>query len=176
MTLDIVPRCRQDVNSHSFDAFVFPCCIGSADMLHIIYDALEVACKRCCLYKPFLDRLRVLTGFVTDKQIVNKFKATCFTSNPTDGKSFTVQKRTHIDWKWEFMSNTLDNLMPSFATMKKHFDLKLLVSSDSGTDLSNQTLKLAQQVIQAYDFEPSAEMYRVLGKTCEKYAGLLETL
>ena len=175
MTLDIVPRYRQDVNSHSFDAFVFPCCIGSADMLHIIYDALEVACKRCCLYKPFLDRLRVLTGFVTDKQIVNKFKATCFTSNPTDGKSFTVQKRTHIDWKWEFMSNTLDNLMPSFATMKKHFDLKLLVSSDSGTDLSNQTLKLTQQVIQADDFEPSAEMYRVLGKTCEKYAGLLET-
>ena len=66
MTLDIVPRYRQDVNSHSFDAFVFPCCIGSADMLHIIYDALEVACKRCCLYKPFLDRLRVLTGFVPD--------------------------------------------------------------------------------------------------------------
>ena len=171
--LDMLPRYRHTIDPQLKTSYVFPNLLGLPGLLHILYDALELCCKRNPLYKVWIDQLKTLTSFVTDASLVRKFKATCFEGAKDEANRFQRQATTHIDWKWEFMSKAMGRHLPQYPVIKRRFDADKLRSSDSGQHLENATTKLTGDVLKADNFLPIAEAYRIKGKNIEKCAGEL---
>ena len=95
--LDMLPRYRNAIDPQSKTSYVFPSLLGLPGLLHILYDALELCCKRNPLYKVWIGQLKTLTSFVTDASLVQYVKATCFEGAKDEANRFQRQATTHID-------------------------------------------------------------------------------
>lgn len=169
ISLDIIPRYRGHASPSDTASFAYPHCLQMPGLLHMLYDALENCCKKNALYKKFLDHLRIYLSFMTDSILIRKFKSVCFDSA---AESAGIQKHAaqHCDWKWEFLSDALDKSMPQYPLVKRRFDVDKLLSSDSGTKLSNMTVRLMADVLEQDILPPVAEAYRIKGKSIERTA------
>ena len=76
--IDIITRYQGKFDKQSADSYLYPHSLGWIGNLHVLYDALEVAAKKNPTYKEWVDRVKTLLAFVTDKDLMEKFRATCF--------------------------------------------------------------------------------------------------
>ena len=171
VALSVLSQYATYAPADSPDAFLYPNTFAFPGLLHILYDALENACKANPLYTDFLDDLRTLLAFLTDKMLVTKYKATCLHEND----KFTGQQTTHIDWKWEFMSRCLDGAMPKLPGLRQNYNVTKMLHSDSGTPLSSQVIKGVDEMLKKQTFDTAAEMFLLGGHIIEESAQTLET-
>jgi len=156
------------------EAFFFTEALGTPGALHILYDALEVACKRNPFYTRWLEDLRTLLAFFTDKQLIGKFQGTCMPANLPEMKA---QAATHVDWKWEFLSRALTGPVRDgkLDVIEQHWDLAKMLSSDSGNTLSSQTIKHMDVVLRRTgEFKSGSHMFLAAGAEIEHTARDLE--
>ena len=171
--ISIIQRFANYAQPGSPDSFLWPRGLGQPGTLHMLYDALELACKRSPFYSAFQDDIRTVISFLTDRMLVAKYKATCL--QPHEQDAFHGQALTHVDWKWEFLSRCLDETLPKMASMRAKFDLNKMLSSDSGSPLGSNVVKQFDVVLKSETFEPAAEMFLMVGHIVEQTAQDLET-
>ena len=110
-----------------------------------------------------------------DTKARQKFMATCFGSDPGQAQKFKSYATTHIDWKWEFLSKTLEGILPVYGLLQKHFDKKKILHSDSGQELTNKNIHAVGEVLKKPGFPLAMEMYLCVGnlltKICKKLEG-----
>ena len=169
--LSVIPRLAHCAAVGSQESFLFPNSYGLSGMLHMLYDGLETSVKKNRLYDDVFDNLQTYLAFRTDKMLVNKFVAHCC----PPGCTFKSRAATHIDWKWEFMSKAMDGIGDELDFVRKNFDVDKMLTSDSGSKLCNQTVKLMRGVLDSDTFEPGQELFLTMGHVIEEAAGELET-
>ena len=174
-SIDLLPSYRNTYNPGDPDRYFFPNMLGVVGKLHSMWGALEKCVKSSRLYRDFVDSLTVLQSFTSDKALMRKFKATCFEGKEHLAAKFDRMPTIHINWRWETLTAALDLQIPLHPILKDHFNKDALLATDGGGLLSNTIVTSVAKVLAQSDFLPAAEMYRVLGKVTEKYAGLLET-
>jgi len=175
LPLDIFPKHAAGMDTQSEDAFLFTNMLAQKGLLHVLYDALETSCKNSSLCERWIDNLRTITSFVTDRLLIEKYKATCFEDDPGKADGVTVQKRVHIDWKWEFLSRALVELMPKLPELQQRVIAKKILKSDSTETLTNATVTHTEVSLKDKEFEPASELFWCIGKLMEESAKELET-
>ena len=163
-----VTHAPKDVQS-----FLFPKALGIHGHLHILYNALEEAVMSLESAHIFMEQLRSLERFLSNRELRAKFQASCLAE--ADCKSrFNHYPTVHVEWRWEFLSKALDDLGPLFPLMQQHFDLAKILQSDAGV-LHRNDVDEVNKVLQSETFLAYAEMLRVHGKAVEHSAKGLET-
>lgn len=94
-----------------FHEFMFPNAVGIPDVLHICYDALEDSLKALPSWKLIEQDLRDVTSFLSWRQLRQKFMACCLSSGK-DRRMFVHFTSRLIDFKFEFLSGVLDEVLP----------------------------------------------------------------
>ena len=174
ITVDILPKYRGKYQGNDPDRYIFPKLIFVIGKLHGLWGGLEQCIKASPLNTEFIAQLTTVQYFTSDKSLMRRFRATCFDGVPGAAKLFEAQPNIAIDWRWETISRALDTQIPIHETLRIHFDKNKVLSSDSGSLLTNQTVNNVDSVLKSSSFVPAGEMYHVLGKVTEKYPGLLE--
>ena len=60
--------------------------------------------------KDFMNHLRALESFLSDRQLRRTFLRSCLVDQPCFD-SFTNYSTIHINWRWAFLSKALDKLV-----------------------------------------------------------------
>ena len=126
------------------------------------------------MYLNFVDILRVTATFSNNKQLVRRYRVIFLTHDAHGDKVFSTGAKCHIDWRWEFLSPAIEQLMPKYKVLRGNFDAATLQESDSGSILTSSVIKDMVKALEPTNFEVAGEMYRVCGKIVEKYAQELE--
>ena len=169
----IFPQVSENVDSNSADAYLYPASLSMPGMLHILYDALEAAVKACPEYTNFVHTLRITVNFLNNKQVRQRFQVTCFLSGDAEAKHFSSGSTVHIDWKWEFLSLALEQMLPKFKIIRRKFSWQKMAHGDSGM-LKNNTIRDMAHVLKDDMFEGIAELYLMYGRIIEGSARELE--
>ena len=163
----------QDIPAASSESYFYPLLLQMPGMLHILYDALELAVKACPQYKGFVDTLRTTANFLNNKQVRQRFQAVCFEPGDPCVCFFNTGVTCHIDWKWEFLSIALDETLPKYCIIRKRLDVKKMITTETGSLDSNAIKEMASAIADDM-YEGVAEAYRMFGKVVEHTARELE--
>ena len=170
-TVMVIPRFK-DFDPSDVQSFMYPRCLTVPGHLHILYNALESAVAQLPVAKQFLEHLKVLESFLSNRTLRAKFQASCVQGQPCCA-SFSSYATVHIEWRWEFLSLALDKLVPLFSDMQQHFSASKMLASESGI-LQSKVIKQVEVVLATPCFVEFAELLRVTGKTIERTAHKLE--
>lgn len=76
-TVRIIPGYDDKYAASDPRSFFWPRALWLLGRLHILFNALEGACKHLDIAKDFFESLRVLCSFLSDRQMQRKFQAVC---------------------------------------------------------------------------------------------------
>ncbi len=173
ISVGILPGFRGKYPTDSPDAYLFPNLLQVPGPMHLLYDALENTVRACPQYKHFLDTLRIILGFVNNKQLRQRFTALCLEDGGPEKRRFQTGATTHIDWKWEFLSAALDENLPKYKVMRRTYDAKKMKQTDSGA-LESSILKNLEATLKDDAYEGIALAYKMFGHIVEEFAHLCE--
>jgi hypothetical protein len=172
--LEIIPQFRGRYDAKSAQSYMYPRMLNVPGHLHILYNALESACKSLPTMEKFTERLKALQRFLCKRPLRRKFVKSCLEAATDDEQQmFMHYSSVHIDWRWEYLSKALDKLIPLLDTLFKFWDeSKMLIGE---TDKSNNSEICDVTKVQGCKhFIEFAEMLRVSGKSIERIAHRLE--
>ena len=135
----ILPGYQDRFAPSSSHSFIYPNALNMPGFLHLLYNALEESVKHDAEYQHVIDILRITANFSNKKECRTKFIHDCFEPGDPDAKLFMTGAAVHIDWKWEFLSVSLEQLLPKFRVIHRKFDLAKMLKSDAGV-LINQSI------------------------------------
>jgi len=168
----IIPRFENAFSPTDTRSFLFPHALSMHGHLHILYNALQEAVESLPSAATYMEQLRAMEGFLSNKGLRRKFQASCVNGQACH-RLFDHYPTVHCDWRWEFLSSALDILTPLFPHIKEHFNPKKLLEGEGGV-LQRALVSEIIQVLETELFPVYSEMLRVVGKTVESYAKKLE--
>jgi hypothetical protein len=152
------------------DSLAYPLATWWPEHLHIIYNCLQRVCSNLPFYNTYLRSLRTLETFLNDKGLRDLFRVTCL--GGADSDMFKSHQRVHIDWRWEFLSISLESLLPRISIMAKYFDYNRLAKTREGS-VDCQVLKDVRDALGDL-FEQKSHLLLCYGKMLEFHAHALE--
>ena len=171
--LSVLPQGFQDISADGNDSFLYPFSLTFSDMLHLLFNGLQQAVEESADYDGFLDVLRVTAAFSNNKGVRNRFVELCFEVGVFESNLFKKGAKCHIDWKWNFLAESIDLLLPRFRVLQTKLDAKKMLAGDSGK-LDNQTITNMDSYKDDEMFEGLALGYVMHGKIVEEFAADLE--
>ena len=171
-TVEILQKFRGEYAPGDPMSFMYPRCLWIPGHLHVMFNALEEAVKGLSVSKAFLDHLRALQQFLSDKQLRRTFQASCLAGKPCFGK-FSKYRTVHIDWRWEFLSKALDHFIPHVS----RFEAELQCRPDPCSrkrSLEKHCCWRGRKSFGGSVFLEVCEMLRMAGKAIEGVAHKLE--
>ena len=150
----------------------YPCALYMPDHLHVIYNALQSGVEGLSTYKHWMNRLRSIERFLSDKGMRRCFVATFLANHPESDK-FRHYSTVVIDWRWEMLSVALDSLIPLFKVMKEVFDVNTFTHADEGK-IDAAVVRECHEALHTKNFLPFCEMVRQAGKVLERTCHRLE--
>jgi len=92
------------------DSFMFPRMVWTNDHMHMYFNSLEESVKRDDEWNSIDDYLKHgIAPFLSNRGLRQRFQAMLPEWKRAKFKNFS---RVHIDWKWEFLENAIDQLKP----------------------------------------------------------------
>ena len=140
--------------------------------LHLLFNALEEACKALDVSDRFFFNLRCICNFLGDIQWRRRFQQVCVNGKACCHK-FNSCPRHHIDWRWEFLSPAIDSVMAVFEDMRTYFSPEALLTTETGT-LSDRTVREVAEALKDDTFSVLVDMFRMFVGLIERYASRLE--
>ena len=113
-------------------AWLYPNMLSVIDLLHVLWNGCERACKSNETFKNVMDVLTALVAFTSDSQLMRKFRATCCQGVSGGEKIMRSKADLRVDWRWETMTRALDHQVPVHATLRERFDAQKLASTGGG--------------------------------------------
>ena len=182
---DLLVKCANDIRSNQAflqppdgspqKHWLFPYCLAMVGHLHLISNALETAVTNTRVWKLGLKAgLQAFLTFLNSKPLRQRLQITCL---PRDQwflfNSFGKQL---LDWRWESLGDTLDQLMPLVPPLQKHFDLEKMKSGthDAMSEIDATVLQTVSTFLKAPWLTAMLEMLRVISLTVNLFIGFLE--
>ena len=165
----------ENLTPGSPESFTYPNSLYIPGHLHILFNALEEACKAMPVYKVFIEALRALQDFLSDPKWRKKFQATCMAGDAR-AHMFDHYHVVHIDWRWEFLSRALDKLLVILSIFAECYDEAKILSSESSRPLTSHVVKSCTDALLGMKnmLPEIADMLRAHGKALERFAHRLE--
>ena len=85
---------------------------------------LERGAKSLPFYESFIWALRTVESFLNDKALRIFFVVTCLGMSTANAEKFKTHQRVHVDWRWEFLSIALAELIPRIGVLATHFNVE----------------------------------------------------
>ena len=89
--------------------------------------------------------LRVLCNFLSDGQLRRKFMNDCI-GNRSERDAFQHFQRTHVDWRWEFLSKCLEIILPLLATLSIFYDENKMLTGETSKNNSVLIREVAKAI------------------------------
>lgn len=173
-TINVLPQLRGKYAADDPRSFVFPKCLIVIGHLHVLYNALEEACKCLPIAEKWFEQLRALASFLSDGQLRRKFQA--MLEGLQCSKLFGTCPRMHIDWRWEFLSACIKHcIVLTFDAMRLHFDADRLAQSDSGSRIGINILNDVRDALSDRTVDVYGYMFRMVAVCIERWAHRLES-
>lgn len=174
LSVRVLPGFETAGNVEKFDIFLFPKALSVLGHLHLLWNALEEACKSLEISDGFFNEVRVYCNFLSDVGLRRKLQHACMHGHP-QRKMFNHFPRTHVDWRWEFLSDALGILMPLLPVLASVFSLNAMLGTCSGSPSSSIELRNVAAALKNLDmFMIFAEMMLTLALVIQKYSSCLE--
>ena len=100
------------------DYYMYPNLLNLNEHLHILYNAVKEGIEAMENHKDYLDKLRCVEGFLSDRALRRAYQARCEFESVKERDTFTHYSTVHIDWRWEFLSKALNRLVPLIRCMQ----------------------------------------------------------
>ena len=172
-SVNIVPGIANRYASTDHKSYLWPGAMYVAGHMHLMYNALEEACKSLTISETFFNCLSIMCSFLGDKILRGKFQQLCLAGKGCASK-FDHFPRIHCDWRWEFMKPACDGVLQHWNDIVAHFNAQKLLESETGK-LSRQVIGEVEAVIrQSWLFPALACMFSVFAAIIDKYASRLE--
>ena len=94
-----IGRYRDTYVASNDQSYYWPRCLWIAGLLHVFYNALETSLKSVKPVADFIDLLKPLVDFLSDRDLRRKFQWVCLKGKPCFAK-FDSHPKVHIDWRW----------------------------------------------------------------------------
>lgn len=145
------------------EAFLLPRCIGVPGRMHILWDALEEACKSSPQWKAFESGLRSITQLLGERALRQVFQQACCKS-AAERAMFEHWHRDHIDWRWEYLEDVLNPLLPKLHVFFERFSLAAMSRGGSGEgSIKPECVKACEELkSDAQRFHLLAEQVRII--------------
>ncbi len=154
------------------DERLYPNALWIPDHLHLFYNALETAVTKLAPYDKFISKLRAVERFLSSKSLRRAFVASCV-EDPRDAKLFEHFSSIHIEWRWEYLSKSLGQIIQLLGPMRRWFSPQKLSSSDDGKTYTNWIKEVTGTLSQG-NFPEFAEIVLNIGKMLEIFAHTVE--
>ncbi|CAK0867379.1 unnamed protein product, partial [Prorocentrum cordatum] len=154
-------------------SWLWPFVLFVTGHLHLLFNALEEACKQVSVATGFFSNLATMCKFSGDSGMREKFQKHCCIGRACAGK-FNHFANHRIDWRWEFMSPAIIAVMAVWHDVCDNFNAAVMAASETGR-LDRKILdEVARVVGDRWAFAAVAEMFRMFAAIVEKYASRLE--
>lgn len=162
-----------------YESYLFPNCIWWPDMMHILYNGLEESLKHLECWKRVEVWLRKLTNFLSTKSLRQRaMRLLC--TNSKQRACLEHYSSVHIDFKWEFLTKCLDQLLPVLPTLMEVWNKSRFHAGcdhrGSDDDLYSMSALVVgvDDALQSPLLIPLLEQLRVVAKAVDKAAGFCE--
>ena len=171
-TVLALPMFKDSFQSSSPLAYTFPRALTLPGHLHIIFNTIQPAVEHIEIFAGFIDKLKIVQSFLCSKELRNRFRQVCIDDKAVRDK-FKSYCTTHIDWRWEFLSKSLDRLLPLLGDLQRYYSEEKVLRGDAGL-LTKRVIKDLTKVLEDRQFACIGECLRVTGKALEHVAHRLE--
>lgn len=182
---DLLVKCANDIRSNQAflqppdgspqKHWLFPYCLPMVGHLHLVSNALETAVTNTRIWKiHFKAGLQALLGFLNSRGLRQRLQITCV---PRDQWfAFDSFGKQLLDWRWESLGQTLDQLMPLMPLLQTHFDLSKMRSGthDAFSDIDTTVLQTVSKFLKLSWLPAMLEMLRCVSVTTNQFIGFLE--
>ena len=172
-SVHVVPGYRDRFEFGDNKYYLWPRALFVVGHLHVLFNALEEACKGSPDADWFFDALRTICNFLSDVQLRRRFQAKCLVGKACFGK-FSHFARTHIDWRWETLGPALLKVLELLPFMAMHFDLDAMLQSETGKSTSSELRALADVLLEFDRVMLTAASFLATAKVVEHYTSMLE--
>jgi len=170
-TVRILPG-RLGVPFQNTAAWMWPFALYVPGMLHIIFNALEEACKKLDVAERFFGALASLFAVFGEPDLRRKFQNDCCRT-PQQKAAFETGGRHHVDWRWEFLGPALEWVADHWAFIVECWDQAKMEYSESGR-LKRKVFDEVSVLVKWTPFPLLVEMFKAAGQLLERWAGALE--
>ena len=182
---DLLVKCANDIRSNQAflqppdgspqKHWLFPYCLPMVGHLHLVSNALETAVTNTMIWAhQFKSGLQALLTFLNSRGLRQRLQITCVPQNQWFAfKSFGKQL---LDWRWESLGQTLDQLMPLMPLLQAHFDLSKMQSGthEAFSEVDAAVLRSVSAFLKLSWLTAMLEMLRCVSVTTNQFIGFLE--
>jgi hypothetical protein len=154
--------------------FLWPRCLLVVGHLHVLFNALEEACKSLDVSDWFFNCLRTLCNFLSDQQLRRRFQSSCLKGKACYAQ-FTHFVRIHIDWRWETLGPALEAVSKLMPHLAQYFNLEAMLKSETCQSSSGELRSVADVVAQCEMVMLVGEMFKCVSRVVERCASKLES-
>ena len=156
-------------------SFMYPWSLPMPGHLHILYNALEETVCKCEDTNSFLEDLRICENFCSNRDLRTLFSVACLPSSAKEEQTLAKHHPViHVDWRWEFLSNALADLIPRIVMFQKYSSLEKIANCSPSMAKNSLLLSFAA-VLDKPNLSPLCHLFFVFGKLLERYAHILES-
>ena len=182
---DLLVKCANDIRSNQAflqppdgspqKHWLFPYCLPMVGHLHLVSNALETAVTNTWIWKVhFKTGLQALLTFLNSRGLRQRLQFTCIPQN--QWFAFQSFGKQLLDWRWESLGQTLDQLMPLMPLLQAHFDLSKMQSGthEAFSEVDAAVLRTVSKFIKLSWLTAMLEMLRCVSVTTNQFIGFLE--
>ncbi len=142
--------------------------------IHILNNVLKEALESLPITVNYLQHLRAIQNFLSDKSLRRAIQARCVT-NAAVRPVFDAYSTVHIDRKWEFLTKALNKLVPLLPHFIKWFDASKLQDKVEGGMEAGQTAAVHRILSSEPFLAETYELFRIMTNIADAFAGKLGT-
>ena len=182
---DLLVKCANDIRSNQAflqppdgspqKHWLFPYCLPMVGHLHLVSNALETAVTNTRIWKVhFKAGLQALLTFLNSRGLRQRLQITCVPQN--QWFAFQSFGKQLLDWRWESLGQTLDQLMPLMPLLQAHFDLSKMQSGthEAFSEVDAAVLRSVSKFLKLSWLTAMLEMLRCVSVTTNQFIGFLE--
>ena len=169
----ILPGYENKYTAEDPRSYLWPNALFVGGHMHLMYNALEEACKSISVSERCFEILSVMCAFLSDAGLRGQFQTFCCAGNACRDM-FNNFPRHHVDWRWEFLCPAVQGVNKLWDHVCENFNLSVLLMSEQGK-LSRQVLQnVADAIKDRVLFPALAEMFFMLAAVMDKFTSRLE--
>ena len=166
----------------SLDCYLLPVALFTPGSLHIIWNSFQEALTGLPLWKSFELRLKSVVDFLRDRGLRQRYQSICL-KRSSDKQRF-VRLFEHwsekpVDWRWEKLSTTLQDLVPVLKVLLETYDHQVMSSGVHEDESAQKIAMKSLHKLQTQDsfkdcFSVLAYTFRDIGNSLEHCANWCE--
>ena len=171
-TVRVIPEYKDRYSAADPRVFMWPWALFIMGHLHLLFNALEEACKGLSISSKFFDQLSDICAFLNDADLRRKFQFECLPDEAARSK-FASSMKQHIDWRWEFLCAACKAVLERWELLCRYFDMGKMTRSEAGR-LDRKVLKAMKDIMEDKLFPLLCAIFLAIGSVIEKCASRLE--